>query len=216
VLRPEREYAPAAPELGHGALTSFRRFQQADAVDLLRWGKHEDVLLDSYNLGLRTVEDTRRWLDSRMSYCDAQLYSVRSTAEDRVVGYISIREIDLANRSSVLGISFDPGVMGRGYGTDALNAFLRCYFETWNYKSMRLDVAAPNLRARRCYEKCGFRYVGERWRPYPGSSRRALRSEAAQQRPDAFRYNKGLLSMLYCDMELLRESWEALHPEAVG
>jgi RimJ/RimL family protein N-acetyltransferase len=42
---------------------------------------------------------------------------------------------------------------------------------TWCFNSslrvLRLDVAASNLRAIRCYEKVGFVKVGETWRQAP-------------------------------------------------
>ncbi len=125
VYEKRSDFETTRPEIGRGQVTAFRRFRSADASDLLRWGRHSDVLLESYNMVLDNREDAQRWLGLRQSWVDAQLYAVDSLREGRVVGYISLREIDMSRRTSVLGISFDPAAMGRGYGSDALYTFLQ-------------------------------------------------------------------------------------------
>src|SRR6185312_12805016 len=95
------------PEIGRGFKTSFRRFRLVDAYELIQWGTHGDPLLDSYNMELSTRSEAQRWFHSRQAWVDSQLYAVDSIEERRVVGYISLRCINLNERSSVLGISFD-------------------------------------------------------------------------------------------------------------
>ena len=201
------------PEMGRGRLTSFRRFRAVDADELLLWGKHSDAMLESYNLPLQTRDDARRWFMARQSWADSQLYAVDSLAERRVIGYIGLRQIDMVDRSSVLGISFDPGTLGRGHGTDSLIAFLAYYFESWCYTAMYLDVAACNVRARRCYEKCGYRYAGQRWKSFIGDTRRAQRSPVVQQNPELFRLGGLHPCVLYYDMSLTRAGWLAHRAE---
>ena len=195
------------PEIGRGRVTSFHRFREVDAIDLLRWGKHADPLLESYNMDLATREDSQRWFNMRMSWVDAQLYAVKGLKEQRVIGYIGLREINVTNRTSVLGISFDPALVGRGYGLDALQTFLRYYFECWNYASMFLDVAATNFRAQRCYERCGYQYLSERWKPFTGSVRRAIQTQTFIQYPEFFQFNGRQLNQLFYDMRITREGW---------
>ncbi|MCA1594912.1 MAG: GNAT family N-acetyltransferase [Chloroflexi bacterium] len=195
------------PEIARGRLTSFRRFRAEDAQDLLRWGRHDDPLLDSYNMGLRTPAEASRWFEAREAWADAQLYAVDSLEEGRVIGYIGLREIDMARRCSVLGISFDPGIVGHGYGTDSLRCFLKHYFENWKYAAMFLDVAAPNRRAQRCYDRCGFLYTGERWKPFVGPSWKALKSPLVKDHPEMFQLSGNSLNMLYYDMYITLEQW---------
>jgi diamine N-acetyltransferase len=195
------------PVIRQGRLTTFRRFREVDAPELLLWGEHDDILLESYNMGLRSREDALRWFGIRQGWLMAELFAVDSLSEGRVVGYIGLREIDIEGKTSVLGISFDPAALGRGYGTDALQTFLGYYFEEWEFEAMLLDVAGPNIRAQRSYEKCGFRYTGEHWKPFSGHARQALKSPLLREYPERFRLNGGSLSMLFYDMKITREQW---------
>ena len=49
---------------------------------------------------------------------------------------------------------------GKGYGTYAVNVLLRTAFSLMGLKSVYLRVYKSNVRAVRCYEKCGFRKEG--------------------------------------------------------
>lgn len=57
----------------------------------------------------------------------------------------------------VMGIALDPGHWGRGLGPRAIALFLRYAFETLGYARVELDVFDHNPRARKAFEKCGFR-----------------------------------------------------------
>ena len=81
------------------------------------------------------------------------------------VGYLALLKIDWCARVvGNLGIRVHPEHCGQGIGSAMLRAVVdwgfRCGLATF-----RLDVAASNRRAIRCYEKTGFRHVGEIWRP---------------------------------------------------
>lgn len=70
-----------------------------------------------------------------------------------LIGRISLREIDERRGQARLGVTFGAPYVGRGLGTEALTLFLDYYFETLRYHLMALDVAAPNVRAVRCYTR---------------------------------------------------------------
>ena len=59
-----------------------------------------------------------------------------------------------------MGIDF----VDQGFGTEALTLFLDYYFNMLGYKLLKLDVAAFNKRAIRCYEKSGFQFKFVFWR----------------------------------------------------
>ena len=81
--------------------------------------------------------------------------------EDRLIGTISLEQLDLATRSAVLGIFIgDPDFHSHGYGTEAINLILDYGFHYLNLHSVRLGVLSGNKRARRCYEKVGFKENG--------------------------------------------------------
>lgn len=82
----------------------------------------------------------------------------------RLIGRISLREVQPDRSSARLGISIAQPYVSQGLGTEALRLFIDYYFTSLGFKTMRLDVAAFNTRAVRCYERLGFRYVDSEWR----------------------------------------------------
>lgn len=61
----------------------------------------------------------------------------------------------------------NPDLVGLGYGTVVLSKFLNFYFNVKNMKKMELEVAGYNPRARKLYEKMGFKEVKSYLEPYP-------------------------------------------------
>jgi hypothetical protein len=77
-------------------------------------------------------------------------------------------------------------------------------------EALFLDVAAHNLRARRCYERCGFRLLGEHWGEAGPDLAGIFRDpERADLRP-YFRWEHGLIRPLLYDMVIRRAEFERL------
>jgi RimJ/RimL family protein N-acetyltransferase len=49
--------------------------------------------------------------------------------------------------------------LGKGYGTQIIIAFTKLLFEKYHAKKIVIDPDADNIRAIRCYEKAGFRFL---------------------------------------------------------
>jgi RimJ/RimL family protein N-acetyltransferase len=85
-------------------------------------------------------------------------------AKQPAIGYIALMLIDWGNGTvGNFGFRIHPAWWGRGLGTSVLQQVTRWSFER-GIKLWRLDVAASNARAIRCYEKVGFVRTGEIWR----------------------------------------------------
>ncbi|MDI6893829.1 MAG: GNAT family protein [Bacillota bacterium] len=79
------------------------------------------------------------------------------TRDGRPIGVMGLHRIDQVHREAELGIFIgEKDCWGRGYGTDAIRTLLGFAFEEMNFHRTYLRVNADNLRAQRCYEKCGF------------------------------------------------------------
>jgi len=88
---------------------------------------------------------------------------VDHTAEE-VIGYFALIEIDwAAGKVGNMGIRIAPAWCNKGIGTQVLCMISELCFGC-GMKSLRLDSAAVNERAIRCYEKAGFIKTGEFWR----------------------------------------------------
>jgi len=87
--------------------------------------------------------------------------------DERVVGFFSFVEIDWEKKTvGNMGIRVRPDLTDKGIGTKALVASCGVFLDR-GFRSIRLDVAASNGRAARCYEKAGFQVTGEFWRDDP-------------------------------------------------
>jgi RimJ/RimL family protein N-acetyltransferase len=129
--------------------------------------------------------------------------------DGRLVGRINLREIDWFARTAVLGISFRSDSLGQGLGTEALILLLEHFFERMEMSALFLDVAAHNLRARRCYERCGFRPIGEHWgEPSPDLAGIFRDPRRADLRP-LFQRDRGLIRPLLIDMAIHRADYAA-------
>ncbi len=90
-------------------------------------------------------------------------YSVVLPATDEVIGFHAFFGIDYEKRLIAnMGIRIRPDVCNQGYGAETLRPLLEAVLET-GFRSIRLDVAATNARAVRCYEQCGMKIVEEFW-----------------------------------------------------
>lgn len=75
----------------------------------------------------------------------------------RAVGEARLHSVHEADRRGSLAIGIDdPTLLGRGYGTEALNLLLGYAFDTMRLHRLGVRVIEYNARALRAYEKCGF------------------------------------------------------------
>lgn len=79
----------------------------------------------------------------------------------RLLGAISLKDIDWVNRSAELGIFIgDKEFRNKGYGTEAINLLLEYGFKYINLNSIKLSLLDVNERAHKCYLNCGFKDSG--------------------------------------------------------
>jgi RimJ/RimL family protein N-acetyltransferase len=88
------------------------------------------------------------------------LFAIETLEGRELVGACSLDTISARNRSAVLGIWIGRPYWDRGFGTDAVRALCRLGFRQLNLHRVGLTVYASNPRARRAYEKVGFREEG--------------------------------------------------------
>ncbi len=99
----------------------------------------------------------KQWLTRVRRGMEGHFFAIETAG--RYIGHVSLR-LDADNNGHLrIGIE-DSTCWGRGYGTEAVRLMLRYAFEDLGLHRMALRVAAYNERARRCYEKCGFRVEG--------------------------------------------------------
>jgi diamine N-acetyltransferase len=145
-----------------GQVTKIREFTRKDVDRWCEWGRHEDPLFSSYNPTVMTGPMRDAWYDD-LVHKQGQLPYAIENLDRRLIGRLFLRHIREREGTAVLGIDLDAGMMGQGYGTDALRAFLAYYFGPARFVKMYLSVAAFNVRARRSYDRCGFQEFATHW-----------------------------------------------------
>ena len=92
------------------------------------------------------------------------VFSIITLDENKLIGSIGLKGVDdiNINRKATLGIFIgDKEYQNNGYGTEAIKLILEYGLKYLNLHSVKLHVFSFNKRAKRCYEKCGFKEVGK-------------------------------------------------------
>jgi RimJ/RimL family protein N-acetyltransferase len=80
---------------------------------------------------------------------------------NKAVGICGLHERNSVHRTATFGISIgDKSYWGHGIGTEATNLMLDYGFNVLNLHNISLEVIDFNKRAQKCYEKCGFTFIG--------------------------------------------------------
>ncbi len=196
------------------ARTMIRPWTRQDDELADRWPPYNDPLEPLWNIPRRLAIGAEGWY----SGFDGKTMQRTWAVEDRVghlIGRISLREIDERKRQARLGITFGAPYVGQGLGTEALATFLDYYFSDLGFQAMVLDVAAPNRRAVRSYERLGFSYIGSDWREVgPQFDPRILDDPRYAQIRRFFRAGAHGLWVQFFEMRLCKEDWMANRPPA--
>jgi RimJ/RimL family protein N-acetyltransferase len=161
------------------ARTIIRPWRHGDDDLFDRWPPYYDPLEPLWNLP-RASSSTDFWTGGLMHSYEREAWAVESR-DHRLMGRISLREIDRRALQARLGVTFGAPFVGKGLGTEALRCFLHYYFTDMRFQVMVLDVAAPNERAVRSYESLGFMYVGSDWRTASSSFDRSTLAKPGYQ-----------------------------------
>jgi RimJ/RimL family protein N-acetyltransferase len=186
--------------------TAIRPWRRSDDEIADRWPPYGDPLETLWNLP-RSFNSTDFWPGSFTGPYEREAWAVESH-DGRLMGRISLREIDRRVPQARLGVTFGSPYVSRGLGTEALTSFLNYYFINMGFASMVLDVAAPNERAVRCYERLGFAHMYSDWRQAGLSfDQRILDRAVYRHLARFFSFERRGLFVEFYEMRLDREQW---------
>ncbi len=189
-----------------GPRVTIRPLNRQDLRVMSRWASFEDPLYRLFDWPKRSDASDDLWFYQLMRDKHRVYYAVDNEFHE-LIGRISLREID-GLKCARLGIGFGPDHVDQGYGTEALDLFLDHFFLDLGFRRMVLDVAAVNLRAVRCYERCGFRQVGTHYQYAGGDEDLTFLQDRAYHHLRRFFKRDGYRNvMLAYDMALNRDDW---------
>lgn len=151
-----------------GKRVLLRSFELSDLDEVMRhWNSMElRNLVGAADMGPASRNDEEEFIKGtwkRRQEKKAFTLAIETIAEGRLIGGVSLMNINWTNRSAMLGISiYDPKNRGKGYGQESINLILGFAFRTLNLYRVELEAFDFNERAQKCYQKVGFREVGKR------------------------------------------------------
>jgi diamine N-acetyltransferase len=191
-----------------GERVTIRPMVRRDVEAMITWRPTVDPLYEPYDLPGRDRADHLRWFQWRSHDPSRRLFVIEDE-QAQVIGSLTLREID-GQQSARLGITLGADYVSQGYGTEALRLFIDYHFGVMGFAHLMLDVCATNLRAVRTYRAVGFSQVGEHYRPAAHSSYDIVRREERYRHLRGFFRRQGTsYQVLFYDMEMTREEWQA-------
>ena len=84
------------------------------------------------------------------------------TPDGKHIGNCSYFNLDEAKKEAEMGIIIgDRAYWNRGYGADTIITSLKYFFPRTNIKRVHLKTLMWNIRAQKCFQKCGFVPCGQ-------------------------------------------------------
>ncbi len=199
-------HQPNGTQVLHGPRVALRPWLRSDTLMQELWPRYTEPFHSLWNIPRAPGPDDANgpgWSSQRYAWAIED-------AQRRLIGRLSLREVDEGGLSARLGISLAQPYVGQGLGTEALQVFLDYYFGALGFERLRLDVAAVNRRAVRCYERLGFRYLESEWRNAGSDpSLRLLDDPRYSAMARHFRRSRFENLVEFYEMELTRAEWQA-------
>jgi len=146
-----------------------------------------DRFSDSEPAMMFPKDQMKEWFEKRIDRITT--LTIYRKEDNSAIGFIELAGYNWHSGNAWMGIGIgERENWGKGYGTEALQLLLRMAFMEWNLHRVSLAVLGYNERAKRSYEKVGFKEEG------------ALRGFVQR---DGKRWDMYM-------MGVLREEWDAL------
>lgn len=144
-----------------GEKVTLAPLRAEDVEQLYRWINDRPEVLAA--AAYKPVHEAahRSWVDSVVRRDDTAIFGIRTSADDRLIGYVQLVDIDSRTRSAELRIKIgDPEKRAQALGPEAGGLALRHGFEDLNLRRIWAHVFATNEPVRRAAAGIGFREEG--------------------------------------------------------
>ena len=148
----------------HGQKVVLRPKQLSDAADDYNWRADPELaefdamlpLQSSYAMFLSSYRYELQDLTPRV-----QRFAI-TDKDGKHIGNCAYYGVDEAKGEAELGIMIgDRDYWDKGYGGDAINALVNHIFTKTNLNRIHLKTLDWNVRAQKCFQKCGFNTCGQ-------------------------------------------------------
>ncbi len=147
----------------YGAKVKLRAYKKEDiklAYEYLNDSELKKLLVNKIPYPM-ILEQEEKWFEDLVHSKDTYSFAIEDLETGKYIGGCGINNINWLNRIVTVGIFIgDKNYWGKGYGTDVVKILNKFIFEQMNINKIKLNVFSFNERAKRCYEKCGFKVEG--------------------------------------------------------
>mgnify|MGYP002732763951 CR=1 FL=1 len=147
-----------------GEKVLLRPYRAEDLHDICAWANDTETTqyLSRIFWFPQTAQDTEGFLNMMLTPSrDRAAFVMADPVTEEYWGQVDVFTIDWQNRAGEIGMVMGKSDMrSRGIGTEALMLLQDYVFGTLGLHRVEIEVHADNARARRCYEKAGFREEG--------------------------------------------------------
>lgn len=142
--------------------TIYLRMMTIEDTDLIVKWRNEDFVRENFIYQKPfTREGHLSWIKNQIEPGYVVQFVICRKEDDKPVGSVYFRDIDREHRHAEYGIFIgEKDMLGQGIGTEAAVLALQYGFRDLQLHKIMLRVLAGNPRARRSYEKAGFREEG--------------------------------------------------------
>jgi len=141
----------------------LRKKSLADAVDNYAWLTDLELTqLDAAPLLNATFAQYLSVYREELSYPSSKRCAFAvETAEGKHMGNCSYYDINEKKKEAQLGIMIgNRNYWDKGYGTETVTTLLSHIFQETDLNRVYLKTLVSNIRAQRCFQKCGFAFCG--------------------------------------------------------
>ncbi|MHB8172340.1 MAG: GNAT family N-acetyltransferase [Thermincolia bacterium] len=138
-----------------------RTLKRSDLVRVVQWKNDPEIAYLVRGVPIHTnLQLENRRFDKVREEGDGTRLLI-TTKENQPIGLIVLDNIDKNNKKASMGMLIgEKPYWNQGYGTDALVTLLNYMFNKLDFNRVSLEVFDYNLRAKRTYEKIGFKEEG--------------------------------------------------------
>lgn len=144
-----------------GDLVYLRPSERDDLPRFVRWLNDADVARNLVRRAPLSVAEEEAWFE-RLLETQGRTdhhFVICLLADDRPIGTAGLHDVSERHGTAEFGIAIgEKAEWDHGYGTDALRAICAFGFDELRLERIGLQVYDGNARARRAYEKAGFRH----------------------------------------------------------
>lgn len=139
----------------------LRPITAADTAKIVAWRNKEFVRKNFIYQKPFTEEGHMAWLREQVEPGHVAQFII--CVDDWEIGSVYLRDIDREKKNAEYGVFIgEEEALGRGYGTAAAKLMLAYGFEKLELQKIFLRLLEDNTRARKSYEKAGFRMIEDR------------------------------------------------------